>query len=81
MDKKEKPKKGTGFIRMVVPFPLNSTIGELTLINPDMAPGKKGHRYTATLDRNQAFFEEASTVADTSLPEVLHGKYAHIEVN
>lgn len=75
MDKKEKPKKGTGFVRMVVPFSLNSTSGEVTLINPDVASSKRGHRYTVLLDRNTAFFEENSTVADAALPEVLHGKY------
>ena len=65
LEKKEKPKKGAGFARFVLPFRLNTTSGggQLILINPEVAPTKTtGHRYTLRLDRNAALDEKVTVV-------------------
>ena len=68
MEEKIKPKEGRTQARFVLPFAFNTTSGggELTLINRDVAVGKKGHVYTVTFNRNNALYGFHSTIVNAT---------------
>ncbi|OQV15152.1 Solute carrier family 15 member 2 [Hypsibius exemplaris] len=76
LDEKVKPKEGKTQARFVLPFSFNTSSGggEITLINRDVAVGKKGHVYTAMLDRSNTLFNFGSPISN-STKDMDQGKY------
>ncbi|GAU99532.1 hypothetical protein RvY_10523 [Ramazzottius varieornatus] len=76
LGEKIKPKEGKARAIFIAPFGFNTVSGggNMTLINPDVASGKKGHMENIIFDKTQAYFEEKSIVMNSS--KVLEpGKY------